>query len=261
MKSILRLELTPSYYYGFAFAWSVASDFTDPGPWVFAVQRAYNVPDDWDEFSPPLANRYRWQDTTRTLVSKDTVLYFRVRLVTPKGTYYSEPVAPFGTLSRREYLLIKEIMRKETLHARTMAGFLGDFYIRNVYGPRCPVCLDPITGDIRSSNCPACLGTGYVPPYHGPYQMWMTAAGGDAGDATTFSSDGSGTVEPRNITVRTVGSLAIRTGDVLIKPDHDKRYIVKTSDMVAELRDVAVIQSITGSEASKSDPIYRLNIA
>ena len=253
---ISSLVVTPGYDAGFSFTWQVAGGLEDPGPWRFTVEESATTADNWKTISPVLVDTYAWADTVRRIPDKDAVLYFRIVLQTGCTVYSSDPVAPWGQLTRREYLLVKDIMRREVLHASTLAGTTGNIYIKNVYGPRCPVCIDPITGVIRNSKCPSCMGTGYAPPYHGPYTMWLTFTPNNG--KIEFTDDGSGTYQERDFTIRAIGCLPLRKGDAIIDPTQDKRYIILNTKNEAELRRVPIVQSIAVSEAPTTDAIYKL---
>ena len=252
---VSELIVRPSYGFGFSFSWKVQGGCEDLGPWEFTVEESVTTADNWHPVSPTLVGVFEWSDTVRRIPDKDSVLYFRVRFHTQRATYFSAAVAPWGTLNKREYLIAKDIMRREVLHARTLAGVMGSVWIKNIYGPRCTVCLDPITGTIRNSKCPVCFGTGYVPPYHGPYDLWFTFTPKDG--KIELSEDGSGTVQPKPFNIRAIGTLPIRHQDVIIDRAEDKRYIVSNTKMEAELRRVPIVQTIVASEAATTDAVYQ----
>ena len=250
------LKVLPGYDAGFAYAWRVSEGLEDPGPWQFTMEESVTAPDDFHAISPVLTDKYVWHDGTRRIPAKESSLYYRVKLVTSTATYYSSAVGPWGDLARRDYLLIKEMMRKEVLHARTLAGTLCSLWVKNVYGPKCPVCLDPITGTVRNSKCPACMGTGYAPPYHGPYGFWMTFSPTNA--KLDFTEDGAGTVQDSPYTIRMIGGLTVRKGDVVVDPRSDIRYVILASQDIAELRRVSTVQQLAAQEIPTTDIIYKL---
>ena len=177
---------------------------------------------------------------------------------TPENEYYSEVIQPYGNLSKKEFLIAKDIMRREVLHMSQLAGVPEKVLLKANWGPRCKVCVDPITGRSRNSNCPSCVGTGFEKPYHGPYDMWML-----------FSSDSqhqmaenpnTGTTEQKNFTARAIGSVVLRYHDVVIDSRSNKRYYVNNAAIISEVRRIPVIQQLQLSEAAVTDPIYKLFI-
>lgn len=253
---ITGLIVKPGYARGFEFSWAVSGGFEEPGPWRFTVEESAGVMDNFVPISSVLVNVFAWADELTRIPSKSTVLYYRVHMRTPQHEYYSDVVGPIGTVERRDYLIIKDVMRREVLHARTLAGIKADLWVKNIYGPKCTVCIDPISGTIRNSKCPVCYGTGYVPPYHGPYTMWFTFSPTD--NKLEQVEDGSGTYEERQNEVRVVGTMVIRKGDVLVDPEDDKRFMVLGSQNLAEVRRIPVVQQVMVSEMPTTDVIYQL---
>jgi hypothetical protein len=256
MSVIKRLDILPNYTTGFTFVWEMQGDFVAPAPWIFTIQQSQVFNGPWTTISPGLTNVQRWTDNTHRAVSKDAVLYFRVTLTTPKTVYYSDPVAPYGEVNRREWLIIKDIMRREVLQARTLAGVTCRIWIRSVVGAKCTVCLDPVTGGITNSACPSCFGVGKVPPYHGPYDAWCTFT--PKSTDTVQGEGGAGTRQPVSHQVRMVVAPYMKDGDIVIDVHQDKRYYVDQVAIQTELRRVPIVQVLTCHEAPVTEPIYKL---
>lgn len=250
------ISIQPHYAAGFAFCWEISQSFFDALPWTFRVQQGPSPDGPWTDVSPGLENIFSWAETSKRLINKDVVLYFRIKLTTPKGEYYSHVKTPYGDVGRREYLLIREMMRKEVLQARTLSGIMGKLWIRATFGPKCTHCIDPITGDVKDSNCPYCFGTGREPGYHGPYDMWMTFSPADRDEQ--MAPDGSGTRQPYSFSVRAISCPVAKDCDVIIDPCQDKRYYVDKVQQLTEIRRIPVVQTLIVHEAPNSEPIYRL---
>lgn len=250
------VTILPGYAGGFTFMWDLAGDFTEPLPWVFKVQEGPGPEGPWKDISPELETVTAWRDDNKRILGKDPVLYFRVVLSTPEHNYTSHIKTPYGDLPRREYLIVKEIMRKEALQQRTMSGVYSKLWSIAVWGPKCTSCVDPISGRQLKTNCPDCYGTGRRPGYHGPYGIW-----------TTFSPlrrnpeqkpDGTGVNQVYSRSVRIIGFPYIKDYDIICVKDTDKRYIVDGVANITEIRGVPVIQSVMVKELPMSDPAYRL---
>lgn len=253
---ITRVILTPNYAAGFTYAWEVTGALSDPAPWTFTVEQAAAPAGAWTPISPTLVGTYRWSEIQSRHVNKNDVLYFHVKMVTPKGTYYSEVITPYGDLGRREFLIAKDIMRREVLHARTLAGVQGQLWLVSTFGPRCPLCVDPITGQIRDTACKSCFGTGRVPPYNGPYETWWTVS--PTKRTTQMAEDGTGTREPKSFEIRMIGTPPSKKNDLVVDTNTDKRYYVDTVQVVTELRRIPVVQILTVHEAPVSDSAYKV---
>lgn len=255
-QAFYAFRIAPGYTRGFSYSWEMSGGFNDPAPWVFTVQRGPTAEGPWEDVSPALANVLAWQDEGgKNLYGKSNILFFRVKLVTPKGAYFSHAMQPYGDLSRRDFLLAREIIRREALRARVLAGVECDVYIRSIFGPRCPYCIDPVTGDVRDSHCPKCYGTGRYPAYFGPHRMMMSFST-DA--AHHKSSSNEGTHESRTFEAMVIGNPVLKHGDVVIDRAQDKRYVIGTVSVVSEVRRIACLQQVGFDEAPLSDSAYRI---
>lgn len=253
---IRAVRISPSYLGGFLFCWEVSGGFNDPAPWTFVVQRGPSEKGPWDDISPELVNVVAWREEGgKNLVGKANTLYFRVAMETPRKRYFSHPVQPYGDLPRREYLLAREIIRREALRARVLAGVECDLYIRSTFGPKCTHCIDPVTGDVRDGNCRWCLGTGRYPAYFGPHRTMFSFS---PDTAHTKANSADGTHESKTFEALVIGNPVIKKGDVVVDLRQDKRYVVGMSSVVAEVRRVACLQRVGFDEAPLNDPIYRI---
>jgi hypothetical protein len=253
-----KINITPNYASGFTFTWSISSGLEDPGPWKYCIYEAESGEGPWIPLSPILVNQGVWSETESRLVSKDLVLFFMITLTTPKGTYDSHVITPYGDLDRREYLLAKEIMRREVLQSRTMAGTVSDLWIRSTWGPIATGCVDPITGDVLSDSCGTSYGTGRDPGYYGPVKVWTTYA--PLTRDSEQSQDGTGVRQNYVTTVRLIGYPYLKDKDVLVDCKLGKRYLVDGVQHLTELRRVTIVQSVTVGELPVSDPLYRLGL-
>ena len=253
-----EFRIAPSYAGGFSYSWELSGGFNDPAPWVFTVQLGPSDKGPWEDISPDLVNVLAWKEEGgRHLGGKSNTLYFRIKLRTPRGTYFSYVRQPYGDLSRRDFLLAREIIRREMLRARTLAGVECEVYIRSTFGPRCPRCLDPVTGDVRDAHCRKCFGTGRYPAYFGPHLMMLSFS---TDSAHHKASSNDGTHETRTFQAMAIGNPVLKHGDVVIDTRQDKRYVVGVASVSAEVRRIPCLQSLTFNEAAVSDSVYKIGI-
>lgn len=251
-------RIAPSYAGGFYYLWEILGDFNDPAPWEFVVQRGSMNNGPWEDISPKLVNVIAWKDEGgKNLGGKSNTLYFRVVLKTPKGVYASHVMQPYGDIGRREFLLAREIIRREALRARVLAGVECDVYIRSTFGPKCTHCLDPVTGEIRDSHCKYCFGTGRYPAYFGPHRMMLSFS---PDVAHHKASSNAGTQETRMFEALAIGNPVLKHGDVIVDTRQDKRYIIGTARMTAEVRRIPCLQNLAFEEAPVSDVVYRIGL-
>lgn len=252
---ITKVDVFPSYAEGFLFAWHVSDAFNVVPPWTFHVEQAPAVSGPWKDISGPIVNAYFFKEKNRRLINKSSVLYFRVVLHAGDDVYFSSVVQPYGDLDRKDFLIAREIMRKEILHMKGMAGVACSLYSLVTFGPPCIECRDPITGDIRFADCHKCFGTGRLMPYNGPYDTWMTFSEDNQHAA---EDQGVGTFEHRVFNVRIVSNIVAKKNDVIVDKGSDKRYYVNQAATVAEIRRIPIVQMLSVREAPVSDKIYRI---
>lgn len=253
-----KVTILPSYAVGFSYLWTLSQSFADPLPWKFTVEQGLMSEGPWTAISPELLNVFAFVEVDkRRIITKDPVLFFRIKLVTPNGTYFSEVATPYGDfMTRREYLLVKDMMRREVLQQKKMAGIMVDEWIQNIYGQPCPYCRDPITGESTTTNCKYCLGYARIPPYHGPYRVWGTFS--PTSRNIEIKGDGTGLQQVYSYQVRIVGFPYLKDRDVLVDITSDKRYVIDGLQNLMEIRSVPVVQLVRVLELPTSDPAYKL---
>lgn len=251
-------RIAPSYAGGFSYSWELSGGFNDQAPWVFTVQRGPTNEGPWEDISPKLVNAVAWRDEGgKNLGGKANTLYFRAILRTNRGTYASPVMQPYGDLGRREFLLAREIIRREALRARILSGVECDVYIRSTFGPKCTHCIDPVTGEVRDAHCRYCFGTGRYPAYYGPHRM-MLSFSPDTAHRKGNSNDG--THETRMFEALAIGNPVLKHGDVIVDTRQDKRYVIGTASVTAEVRRIPCLQNLAFEEAPVSDSVYRIGL-
>lgn len=252
---LAELEILPYHGQGFVYRWELNEAFSAPPPYVFVVQMAPTPSGPWKSISGDLVDTYIWADE-RKPVGKTAARNYRVVMVDGYGkSYASEPVMPFGDLGLHEFLIAREILRKEELNARRMAGTRGQVWISAEYGTKCPACLDPITGNVRNSHCPKCHGTGFYPSHYGPFEMWLSFSQKQHGMS---HDEVGGTKDDKPFQVRAIGTPRLKKNDVLRDVASGKMYYVQTVANAAELRRIPIVQQLMVSEAATTDQCYDL---
>lgn len=252
---IAALEILPYHGQGFVFNWELNDSFSAPGPFEFRIQMAPTPTGPWETISGPVIDSYYWADE-RKPVGKTAARNYRVTMVDAAGVQYaSEPVLPAGDLDLREFLIAREILRKEELNARMMAGVRGQVWIAAEYGTKCPKCLDPITGHVRNSHCSKCHGTGFYPSHYGPFTMWLSFSQNQNG--MTHDEVG-GTKDDKQFSVRAIGTPRLKKNDVIRDTRTGKMFYIQAVSNAAELRRIPIVQQLTVSEAATTDQCYDL---
>lgn len=250
-----RIDIAPSYSRGFVFSWRTLTDFSDPEPWRFIVQESETPGGPWKTISDVLTNTFFFAEKEPRVAPKDQTLYFRVLLETPKGKYVSHVESPYCSLPRREFLLAREIMRKEILMQKKSSGVLSFIWYKSIFGPPCKKCGDFVLGDTRDSKCPNCFGTGRVPGYYGPFPAYVTYS---PMERNKNMQKPSGVDELYTISGRVIGSLRLKKDDVVVDPVSNSRFFVDTVQNLVEFRRYPVVQSAMLNEIAKTHVVYKL---
>ena len=130
MNPFSAFRISPNYVGGFLYSWELSGGFNDPAPWSFFVQKGSTDKGPWETISPELVNVIAWRDSGgKNLYGKSNTLYFRVMLRTPRGMYFSHAIQPYGDLQRREYILAREIIRRESLRAKVLSSMPAVMFI------------------------------------------------------------------------------------------------------------------------------------
>lgn len=242
--------------------WQLEPLFNDPGPYVFQLQYGNTgIPDspDWHNVGSPLLDGYMAYDAEWRHSGGDLLTHYRVTLTTPKDTYVSQPVPCFGELNERDWLMAREVIRREQLRHKyvSVAGFLLKPYR---FGRPCKRCRDTLTQEVLDSNCPICNGTGFEVGYHPalPMQCW------DLSPQTIVEQQDNevkGTTrENAEVQARVIGWPAINRNDIWVNGKSDERWLVHSIQVAAALRGVPLIYNIQMGLIPFSSPIYELEI-
>jgi hypothetical protein len=242
--------------------WDLVDDFHDPLPHSFTLQVGSSgnpQADDWQDVGLPVEDSFYAIDGEQRVWGKSRLTHYRIRLATSKGTYYSEPTSGMGVLSRRDWRLAKEILRKERLRMR-LACADGYLLKRRWYGPKCTRCIEWQTGEVKDPECPQCYGTGFQCGYF--YPMGCVWADLSPQTRRIHQDDQGmrGTTADIVVTGRMLMLPLIQEYDVWVNAKTDDRYYLHSIQHVAEMRGVPLIANIEARPAPFSDIAYDIPI-
>lgn len=242
--------------------WQLESAFNDLGPYTFQLQfgrTGLRDALDWQNIGPAVVNSYMatdpvWRETGSNLLS-----HYRVQLTTLSGTYISQASNCFGELTERDWLLSREIIRKEQVRNR-LASTPGYLIKPMRYGTPCPRCRDVLTQEITDANCPVCSGTGFEIGFHPPLpvQCWDLAPVSINEDVDSQLK--GATRENPYTTARVVGFPAINTEDIWVNAGSDERWRVDTIQILAAIRNVPVVYQLRLGLLPFSNSAYAIEI-
>ena len=190
--------------------------------------------------------------------------FYRVRMIFPSQpdtVYTSYPSAATGNLSKKDWLIAREIIRKELLQQSKIDGTLGFLLKRKKFGVSCtnPACLEWDTREVTDSNCPICYGTGIVGGYYPGIEHYFTFNPGTK-RRINAGQPPRGVHSDINDSVRSILYPNIDTRDVWVNVGSDQRYIVDSYDVIVDMKSVPLVGTVHLKLAPATDVVYSVPI-
>lgn len=243
-------------------SWVISRLFTDPQPHVFTLQGAYSSTDN-DEFEDiglPVQNTFFAEDDEKRVFAQTQDFYYRVKLVTPLRTYYSEIVSAFKNLNFRDYRLSREVLRKEKLRHSKYTSLKGYLLKRKRYGERCTNCTDQLTEEVTDSNCQVCKGTGLIYGYFAPVASYLELTP----HASREEMDNAQAVGIKKDVIfqncRMLGDPVPDSYDIFVDSGSDRRFIIHEITSSAEIRGYPIVANVNVRQANFSDAAYTIPV-
>jgi hypothetical protein len=242
--------------------WQLEPQFREPGPYVFQLQYGYtpsNDAVDWKNVGAPVTNGYFALDPGWREGGTELLTHYRVTLTTPEEIYVSQPANCFGELTERDWLLAREIIRKEQLRHRLVSvpGYLLKQYR---YGKPCKRCRDELTSEITDNNCSLCNGTGFEVGYHPalPLQCWDLSP--ETIQERVDNQLKGSTRENAYIKARVIGFPALNKKDIWVNGSTDERWLVEVIQIVAAIRNVPLVCEVQMGLMPFNNSIYAIEV-
>lgn len=241
--------------------WQLEKLFKEPGPYVFQLQfgrTGLRDAADWVNVGDPVTNGYfaydsAWREGGYTLTT-----HYRVKLTTPQNVYVSQATNAFGELTEKDWLLAREVLRKEQLRHRLVS--IPGYLIKPMrFGKGCPRCRDELSGEVTDANCPVCNGTGFEVGYHPPQAMqcWDLSPQTDQSDV----NEPKGTTrENPYVNARVIGFPGLNKDDVWVNGSSDERWVIETIQVAAAIRGVPLVYQVRMGLLPFSNTVYQLEI-
>lgn len=242
--------------------WQLESQFREPGPYVFQLQYGYtpsNDSVDWKNVGAPVTNGYMATDPGWREGGTELLTHYRVTLTTPENTYVSQPANCFGELTERDWLLSREIIRKEQLRHRLVSvpGYLLKQYR---YGKPCKRCRDELTSEVTDNACTLCAGTGFEVGYHPPMPLQCWDLSPEMTDERVDAQVKGSTRENAYVQARVVGFPALNKDDIWVNGSTDERWLVNEIQVIAAVRNVPVVCQVRLGLVPFNNSIYALEV-
>jgi hypothetical protein len=253
-----RIQVVTQPLGGTRISWGLKPGFKAPGPFHFYVDFGRAGTSEWKMVqTTPVVDECTLIDPEQRYYDQTSDFYYRVRLLLPNQNntaYVSQPQQANGLWSKRDWLVAKEIVRKEYLQQRkgTNKTCVGFVHKRRRWGQPCELCQEYDTREPQSW-CETCFSTGFVGGYFKAVDMTMTLT---APTREFKFSDNSGIHNDITRMGRCVAYPHLDTNDVWVRRDNGERYFVNSIKHVAELGGIPLIYEVELRLAPVSEIIY-----
>ena len=237
--------------------WEMEPWFVEPGPWVFSIYRTQR-PDltDWEKIEEVTNQGYAY-DTDRNSYGLGVRNYYRVEVKTGRDNVYSsEALLAGNNLDRRDWRILREIVRKETLLLTRRTGARGWLLKYPTFGPASEN-VDPNTGEVMTSQNTDDFGTGKQSGYWGPISAYVDVS--PEKRLTKLTDSGKISAIVRTGTVLAFPRFSPK--DIWVNGMTDERFVVGGEiATTANVRGVPIKQSIQLELLEAGDIAYQIPV-
>lgn len=247
---------------GTTLVWTFTDDFDDPLPHTFQLQGAAGDPVATSPFSNiglPVTNTYMLTDPgadERRSLGGDLDFCYRVKMTTPKGTYYSGVVGYTNTLDFRNWRIARDIVRKERLRFDRYTAVPGWLLKRRRSGNICPRCSSSVIEAAADSRCTVCWGTGKEGGYYSAIQSFLDVeVSRDEERVDPQSPVGQIRIDAIP-NCRMLGDPAPDNGDVFVDMKGGRRFTLRNAVRAAMIANYCVVSTVEAHPIPASDVLY-----
>lgn len=262
-----RLQIVNQPLGGSMIAWELKPNFRGKGPFHFYVDWARSGSNEWEVLNAsPLVNACNFADMARRMYDSLSFSYYRVRLVLPEDVdpvtlqcrvFISQPHQANGLWSKRDWLLAREICRKEYLmqRKRTNLTNVGWILKRRRWGQQCKDCIEWDTGEAQT-ECDSCFGTRFEGGYYAAIDFRVTPTA-PWGRGLAFKAE-QGISNDVKRQGRAVNYPHLDADDVYVRRDNGERYLIKKIEPIAEVGGIPVVVQVTMNLVDATDIVYTI---
>lgn len=242
--------------------WELDPSFNYAPPHTFQLQAGYtgnNNALDWVNIGSEAINAYYLtDDTDRELASKRLLTHYRVILTADTSQFVSNPQAINGLLTKQEWLIAKEITRKEQLRAVKVSR-PGYLLRRMRYGSPA-TATDYLTDAITDSHDPSSWGTAFKVGYHPPVSLDVDFDNNLIRERKGGTNVAEYNTQPGSRAARVLAFPDLAKEDVWVDAVTDERWKIHDIQVTSALRGVPLISTVEMRLVPFSDIIYKIPV-
>lgn len=231
--------------------WQLNPEFHfDPIPTDFYVEYAKSG-GEWTRLNTTPITDLVYVDTQKRRFNYRREASYRVIADDGSTEHASLPSTLDGVWNKHDWLIGRDIIRKEYLRLQRYVGTPGWLMKRRISGVKCDQCRDFDTDMVTSSVCPNCMGTGYQNAFYNaiPFYMDFTTSQKDIDYGNGYTAEPMGHV--RN--VRAVAYPKVEAHDVWIAAQTGEKYLIRTVADSAAIRDKPLVYTLSMFDVSGID--------
>jgi hypothetical protein len=272
-EAFKRLQIQTNPLGGNVITWQLETAFTQAHdePYHFYVDYGKAGTDEWEVINTvPVVDHCLFIDPCQRHFSDLVDYFYRVRLVLPGEAdgeglcpyYISRPHQANGVWSHGDWLMAREIVRKEMLMTdkRTNKTNRGYLLKQKKYGTKFYPSREWDTRDIQHTDSTEDFGTGFPGGYFPAIDYTVTM---DTPWSRSFKRHPQlGTVQSeRKAVVKSARALAYpypESYDVYVRRDNGERYIIHNIDTLVELGGIPLVLSLELRLAPTTEIIHQV---
>jgi len=242
---------------GSLISWGLKRSFNDPLSYRFDIYWGETATGTLTRVDTPvLINTYFAVDPTRRLFALDIESFYAIKLTTPNGEYWSYVTNANSFWNKRDWLIARDICRKEFLICRKFTGWYGFLLKRKIWGANCPRCSDFDTKEAADGHCEICYGTAKDGGYWSPFPTFVYNM--EAGPTQFKQIDDKAGLNENIVLpkMRMLASVLPATNDVFIQYGSGKRFFLRPINVAAEIKGMPIVYVCELRLAPYTDIIY-----
>jgi hypothetical protein len=240
--------------------WELSRLFTDKGPYTFTLQGSSSsgTTADFASIGLPAVNAFFLVDDEARLFGKELDWFYRIKLVTYSGTYYSPVIYADSGVDYRTWRIVREILRKETLRMQRFVSVPDTvLFKRKRIGTKCTRCADPLTDEPIDGNCQVCLGTGLIAGYYAAVPILVDMQVSNETEQQDVQKVGTSS-QAATQNCRIISDAVLSSQDVIWDKGSGRRYIVHEYTELITMRGYNIVAAVNLRMAPFSDVVYTI---